>query len=65
MTPHEIIHKLIKIQKLFLQIKEISGSGEIDRMCFAGISEAVVLGDSLHPDLVKQIKENQPVDVMR
>jgi len=56
MTTHDIVHRLVKIQKMLLAIKSLSASDAIDTLCIRGISEIVSLGDEIHPNLMRDIK---------
>lgn len=56
MDNHAQVHKLVEIQKAFMQIKELSGSSVIDDLCIKGIGYVVEIGDSLHPELIKEFK---------
>jgi len=56
MTNHQCVHKLVAVQNAFMQIKLLSANAEIDRLCINGISDIIEIGDSLHPELIKEFK---------
>ena len=59
LTDHEIANKIVKIQGCFMKIKELSGSGAIDRLCVMGTDQVVSLGQALAPIEVDTIKQRQ------
>lgn len=54
MSFHTNIHRLDEIRKSFEEIKKLSASGEIDRLCVNGMSNVIEVGDSLYPGLLRE-----------
>lgn len=59
MDKHDVVKKLLKLEKAFLRIKTITTSPEIDDICVDGVRTVVEVGDSLHPELVAELKRKE------
>ena len=57
MNAHETIHSLVRIQKIFSEIKLLSGSAAIDRLCVEGIVKSVEIGNGISPEKIQAYKK--------
>lgn len=57
MNIHDTAITFYELGSLFKQIKDISGSGEIDRLCVEGFSKAKNACDSLQPNIIDEMKK--------
>jgi hypothetical protein len=61
-TKHAIVKELVHIEKILLDAKMYSTSGETDKCLVNAISKIVELGQSMFPDIVRLAKKyNDPM----
>ena len=56
LTRHDAVHTLVRIEKAFMQIRLATRSQKVKKLCGTGITETVLVGDALYPELLAEIR---------